>query len=82
MVLEWNMDRQAATGAAPPAHAAGMAAAWGLRLTQEDDGRWRVADTPAEPDGPNPVHLQRQNEDLRETVAELSDRPTRVEMLI
>ena len=88
LVLDWNMNHQATSGAVPPAHAQELAAGWGLRLTQEDDGRWRVANTADEPSGPNPAYLRQRNEelaaqveDLRETLAELRDRPTRVEVL-
>ena len=89
MVLEWNINRIVTAGQAPPAHAEAVAAGWGLRLTQEDDGRWRVANNANESSEPNPVYLQRRNEelearieDLKETVAELSDRPSREDMVI
>ncbi len=60
----WSADRQALAGTAPPAHVRGMAEQWGLRMTQEDDGRWRVANIEGESSGPNLVYLQRCTKDL------------------
>ena len=43
----------------------------GFALTQEEDGTWRTRRTNDEPTGANPVYLQSQVDELRETVAEL-----------